>query len=138
MATSAQVLGLLREQLISSYLGLTGLADAFNLASTFPVLCLTGIGGLNGALHSATASTAAQLPQNSPNAGNPQQCAPMPWQPMSVCVDIYAYRAYLTHACQRRWTASSYVHTLGSLSVLYAGEWLRCKSLCRSATHGWG
>lgn len=59
-----QVLGLLREQLISSYLGLTGLADAFNLASTFPVLCLTGIGGLNGALHSATASTAAQLPQS--------------------------------------------------------------------------
>ena len=59
-----QVLGLVREQLISSYLGLTGLADAFNLASTFPVLCLTGIGGLNGALHSATASTAAQLSQS--------------------------------------------------------------------------
>lgn len=71
-------LGLFREHIISSYLGLTGLADAFNLASTFPVLCLTGIGGLNGALHSAAASTAAQLPQNTSRPSNQevhQSCA---------------------------------------------------------------
>lgn len=55
-ALVSKALGLVREQLVSTSLGLGGLADAFNLASTFPVLCLTGIGGLNGALHSATAS----------------------------------------------------------------------------------
>ena len=134
-ATPAQVLGLLREQLISSFLGLTGLADAFNLASTFPVLCLTGIGGLNGALHSATSSTAAQLPQNSPSTGDRQECAPTSLLPMSVQLRLCMQHPHAS--CQPCFTPWSQIRTPASPVIHHAGVWYHCKSLSRSATHAW-
>jgi hypothetical protein len=73
-ALISKALGLVREQLVSTSLGLGGLADAFNLASVFPVLCLTGIGGLNGAIHSATASICGSGQVANPQ-GSSARCA---------------------------------------------------------------
>lgn len=57
LALTSKVLGLVREQILSTSYGLGGLADAFSITSTIPLLALSGVGGLNGAIHCAMAST---------------------------------------------------------------------------------
>jgi len=57
----SKVLGMVREGVIASHFGTSATADAFNFASCVPVLCVTTIGGLNGALHSAVTSVTANM-----------------------------------------------------------------------------
>eukprot|EP00892_Ulva_mutabilis_P009962 jgi/Ulvmu1/7338/UM035_0127.1 len=61
LALASKLLGLVREQMLTSSFGLGGLADAFSVASIIPLLALSGVGGLNGALHCAMASTCKHL-----------------------------------------------------------------------------
>lgn len=64
LALTSKILGLIREQVISRSFGLGGVADAFSITSAIPLLALSGIGGLNGALHCAMASTCKQIIPN--------------------------------------------------------------------------
>lgn len=55
----SKVMGVARESIISSAFGLGVTADAFNMACTIPLLFLTSLGGLNGALHTAVVSVSS-------------------------------------------------------------------------------
>lgn len=61
LALTSKLLGLVREQTLSTSYGLGGIADAFSITSTIPLLALSGVGGLNGAIHCAMASTCKNI-----------------------------------------------------------------------------